>query len=383
MENTLNDIINENAEQVRLFLSLDKLSSNALVDEIKEEKKIEIKLSKLLYLLVNRLKYQFLHNNDNFLIVINRLKETLNEEIPKNTNDFVKWVINNHSSKQSKNLQNLIEENNKLNDENIGLSRKQTSIRDLKEENLYFKNEVQNLYNKIYRNKHNYQMQIKDLKEKLQNKYDYTNFEEQIHKYQYENQVLKKRIKSLKNELKNNQEIYQFDQTNKSRDLLINELQNFDCNCFKDIDLISSKHKKLHEKLLNLTKENQSLKEKTEDIKLKYKTMKSKYHELILTNTKLSEQNEQTKLDNAKLSDHIKKLEESSQRYQDIHQQITDLENQYDNLQNEYMKTRPSSKNISNSFDLYELKRKFQELEHAVKKLQMTISQRRKYLLSN
>lgn len=387
MKNSLNEYINETAEQVRLFLSLDRLSSNALIDEIKDEKKVEIKLSKLLHLLVDRLKFQSLNRSSDFDFVVCKLREKLGEDVPKNSSDFVQWAVNNHNHKRKKRDYDLFDDDNKLKCKNETQPQAQIDIRSLQQENMDYKNEIQKLYDKIYRNKYNYKSHINKLKQQQNNDNYIQELEEQIQNYQNENHSLKKKIKSLKSEIRNNQEIYQFERTNKDDESLISQLQCLDCNCFQDVNTIYSKHKKLHNKISSLSEENQLLRDDCEKVRQRLSSMKSKYQNLILTNTKLNQQNEEAKHDNVTLLNQVKKLEESEKTYQDIHQQITDLQNKYENIHNEIMqnKNNPSCniQETANSYDLEELKRKFLALEHAVAKLQRTLSKRRKYLLSN
>ena len=94
MEKLLSKIINESAEQAKLFIGLDELSSTSIVDEIIKDKDISSKLTKLLRLLLDRLRFQALGTPQD-TSKLDKLLENLqiiDPTTPDSTEKLFQWI---------------------------------------------------------------------------------------------------------------------------------------------------------------------------------------------------------------------------------------------------------------------------------------------------
>ena len=94
MEKLLSKIINEAAEQAKLFIGLDKISSTSIADEIINEKDISTKLSKLIRLLLDRLRFQQVDNTgyDEKLDKLLENLELIDSSTPDSKDKLFQWI---------------------------------------------------------------------------------------------------------------------------------------------------------------------------------------------------------------------------------------------------------------------------------------------------
>lgn len=93
MESLISRIVDDSAEQAKLFLGLDKESSTTIIDEILEEKDVVSKLGKLLRLLIDRLKFQEQKNRDKIKITsLYENVQKIDTSVPDSISKFLTWI---------------------------------------------------------------------------------------------------------------------------------------------------------------------------------------------------------------------------------------------------------------------------------------------------
>ena len=217
-KDSLHSLINNSAEQSRLILGLKKNDSDCIINEIINEPSILEKLSKLLFLLIERLSSYHHSNNNNFQSLnelIKNFKINL-PEIPTNFEDFSNWIPNtilnykneinelkNENLKIEKKFINLIEENKKLKEkQNFIIENKNLEIpnKNLIEENKNIIEENKNIIeeNKKLKKKIDLIEENKKLKEKQNFINENKNLEIPNKNLIEENKKLIKKIENLK-----------------------------------------------------------------------------------------------------------------------------------------------------------------------------------------
>lgn len=240
MENAAKQAIDEGIMQVKLFLDLDPTTSQYLVDEIVEETNLNVKLSKFLHLVIDRLKFQDKPQAEHFKGLITSLSR-IDSSTPHTKGDFLKWLPQRMS-------------------ELIGESR--NNIDTMKE----------------------WRSRFKVCQRKV------TSLEEEVSKYHHENETLRNELKLAKAQHKEAEEACTEQQNNHNNKVTemkrqIRELTQ-KIKTFPDIEQVRSHNAQLlresaeaHEannrKISNLRAENEALKQEIEKLSQRNQKLKS------------------------------------------------------------------------------------------------------------
>lgn len=305
MSELIANIIDETAEQVKLFLNLDKLSSTALVDEIFEEKNLVTKLSKFMKLVMDRLQFSqdpAKYYNSVCANIMGGVRNIL-PNAPQTANEFAAWLpaqleehrheikrmrkklqecqealvstknsIGKYANEYSEKIKILEEKVIKLKTENKNLKERYSDREDFLK---YHKSQVSIAESKQQRaeqssfelQKNNYDLKLKifDLQSNLEN-------------MRRENAELRKSLKSKSEQtqydiLERNELMYQMDQF--SRDMRkIEKLQGLPCRCFNHGTNWKKTHKELHKLIFDLENQNEQLRQQLQQAKTDYNMIK-------------------------------------------------------------------------------------------------------------
>lgn len=308
MERVLKELINDGAEQIKLFLDLDQLATSAVAEDIIKEDDISKKLSKFIHLVIDRLKFQ--RNPDKYYddFIVNIIKTCSDNipNVPESPQEFASWLpehllkhrteiktmkrrliecqktlfdtqkeIANYTQEQTfkdsaheEKIKNLVEEVNILKEkcleneetknnlhmktimEEQNRTKAESTIRKLNEENTILANVAQCLRNKLK----NYKKQINLLKIQLDSS------SEKVSHVKLDKKAIKHELDYIENSASK-----------------IRKLQELNCNCFKDCTDWVTTHLKLHRRL-------EQLLDKVECMKCRIADLQRSNKELAKTN---------------------------------------------------------------------------------------------------
>ena len=304
METLIKKIVNENAEQLKLFLNVDELSSSSLVDDILKEEDTINKLSKFMRLVMDRLSFSSDPSKYNTNLIINLMKSTkeIFPDTPTTGKEFSDWLPQ-ILRKQKGDLKSLkkklinCQENllhtqeiidqfaNQKDEEQKELNLK---IKALKKENRLLRDRFQD--REDFMKFHRAQSSVSDAKlanaenalrdvriENTKLTMENSDLNEKIRQLKLGFKTMKAALKKAEHkteyeQLEKNELLYEMDNFEKANKQTA-RLQKLPCGCFDDdVDWIKA-HKELHNELYNYQQENEALKTELDQLK-KDKRMK-------------------------------------------------------------------------------------------------------------
>ncbi|EAY01375.1 hypothetical protein TVAG_324890 [Trichomonas vaginalis G3] len=367
MNDLIANIIDETAEQIRLFLNLDKLSSSAIVDEIKNENDLLAKIGKFMKLVIDRISFSkdpVKYYNSMCANIMGGVRKIL-PNAPETVQEFSDWLpaqLEQHKleirimkKKLRKCQEALIETKNSIAKQAYESTEKskdlEQQLKHLKKENKQLKERYMD--REDFLQYHKSQVSIAESKQQRaeqssfelqKNNYDLKlklfDLQSTIDALKRENSELKKQIRSTSEQnqydiLERNELLYQIDCYHVDA-MKIEKLQNLPCKCFEHGKNWTKAHKQLHRELYQLEQENEELKARLSDVIAENNTLKyvgNKHNKKVKQEKTQKENVEQTQTkccSCCKCKCHYLDVNSLKKRFDDLESDVEELRKEID-----------------------------------------------------